>query len=310
MTGNRVLLSVLFFATSGVWAEEPVVHWRTTVDLGRDRGQPFGSLFEARDAKGRLVAGAGFEEVYNTRFRSNRHTVQFFVRPAKGGDRFRIKRLPHPDMDCGVYLFELDGRVHAWTNARGNRVKRWDPKKQRWETKLDRVGGLSSGDGVMRIGRGLLVFRGSTATFDGRVILKAPPRGRYYNFYYALGHLCFYFTDRDAPKPFTRIVACRWQPESRSVIDVSRGVPLEAKYVGATPFAWGQFGGEAMTVTNQGGVHAFDGRRWRTLLEGDNRVSYQVYAFLNVFDRALLAQYPTGHLFEYRGGTKLKHLDG
>ncbi|GIS58964.1 MAG: hypothetical protein CM1200mP2_11890 [Planctomycetaceae bacterium] len=37
------------------------------------------------------------------------------------------------------------------------------------------------------------------------------------------------------------------------MIDVSRGVALEAKYVGATPFAWGQFGGEAMTVTNQGG---------------------------------------------------------
>ena len=102
MTGNRVLLSVLFFATSAVCAEEPVAHWRTTVDLGRDGGQPFGSLFEARDAKGRLVAGAGFEEVYNTRFRSNRHTVQFFVRPAKGGDRFRIERLPHPDMDLSL----------------------------------------------------------------------------------------------------------------------------------------------------------------------------------------------------------------
>ncbi|GIS58963.1 MAG: hypothetical protein CM1200mP2_11880 [Planctomycetaceae bacterium] len=44
------------------------------------------------------------------------------------------------------------------------------------------------------------------------MILKAPPRGLYYNFYYALGHLCFYFTDRDAPKPFPRIIACRWQP--------------------------------------------------------------------------------------------------
>lgn len=310
MRVNRVLLSALCLITSAVWAEEPLAHWRTTVDLGRDRGQPFGSLFEARDAKGRLVAGAGFEEVYNTRFRGNRHTVQFFVRPAKGGDRFRIERLPHPDMDCGIYLFELDGRVHAWTNARGNRVKRWDPKRHRWETKVDGVGGLGSGDGVMRIGRGLLVFRGSTATFDGRVILKPPPRGRYYNFYYALGHLCFYFTDREAPKPFTRIIACRWQPESGSEIDVSRGVAFAAKYVGATPFAWGQFGGEAMTVTNQGGVHAFDGRRWRTLLEGNDQVSYQVYSFLNVFDRALLAQYPTGHLFEYRGGDTLKHLDG
>jgi len=291
-------------------AEEPLVRWQTTVDLGRDRGQPFGSLFEARDAAGRLVAGAGFEEIYNTRFRGNRHTVQFFVRPAERAGEFQIERLPFPDMGTGVYLFELDGQVHAWTSGGGNRVKRWDAARGAWESKLEVVGGLSSGDGVMRVGRGLLVFRNSRATFDGREILKPPARGRYYNFYYALGHLCFYFTDREAAEPLTRIIACKWNAEDAGVIDVSDGVVFDAKYVGATPFAWGQYGGEALTVTNQGGVHAFDGRRWRTLLEANNQVSYQVYSFLNIFDRALLAQYPTGHLFEYRGGTELKHLDG
>ena len=147
----------------------------------------------------------------------------------------------------------------------------------------------------MRVGGGLLVFRNSSATFDGRVILKAPKRGRYYNFYYALGHLCFYFTDREASEPFTRIIACPWNADQPGLIDVSSGVTFAAKYVGATPFAWGQFGGEAMTVTNQGGVHAFNGRRWRTLSEANDQVNYQVYSFLNVFDRVLLAQYPDSY---------------
>ena len=122
----NVMLLAVCLASTPCSAQQPLVRWQATVDLGRDLGQPFGSLFEARDAKGRLVAGAGFEEVYNTRFRSNRHTVQFFVRPARDPGGFRIERLPFPDMDCGIYLFELDGRVHAWPNARGNRVKRCD----------------------------------------------------------------------------------------------------------------------------------------------------------------------------------------
>ena len=51
-----------------------------TVDFGQDAGQSFGTLFEARDATGRIVGGAGFQDVYNTRFRTGRHTLQFFVR--------------------------------------------------------------------------------------------------------------------------------------------------------------------------------------------------------------------------------------
>ncbi|GIS58962.1 MAG: hypothetical protein CM1200mP2_11870 [Planctomycetaceae bacterium] len=142
MTGNRVLLSVLFFATSAVWAEEPVVHWRTTVDRGRDRGQPFGSLFEARDAKGRLVAGAGFEEVYNT------GSAATGIRCSSSCGRQRAA-MGFGSRGCRTrnglrrYLFELDGRVQpgpmpAATGSSGG------IQKASWETKLDRVGGLSA----------------------------------------------------------------------------------------------------------------------------------------------------------------------
>ncbi|MAV37326.1 MAG: hypothetical protein CMJ59_17940 [Planctomycetaceae bacterium] len=315
---KRLLWSaIICLATADGFAEEPLARWQTTVDFGDDLGQNFGSLFEARDGQGRLVAGAGFQEVYNTRFRSNRHSLQFFIRPARKAETFHIERLPHPDLDCGIYLFELDGQLHAWTGARSNRVKRWDPKRRRWESDLQVAGGLGSGDGVMRIGRGLLVFKNSAATFtdafDGtqrRTILAPPAVGRYYNFYYALGRLFFYHTSSQPPEAFTRIHACRWDPATAVPIDLSQSVVQQAVYVGETPFSWGQFQGEVVTVTNQGGIHACDGRRWRTLQEADNRVNYQVYSMLNFYDRTLLAQYPTGHLFEYRGGTEVRHLDG
>ncbi len=303
-----VLVLVLCLGAVTAVAEKPLARWQVTVDLGRDLGQNFGSLFEVRDQAGQLVAGAGFMEAYNTRFRGDRHTLQFFVRPQAAG-QFKIERLPHPEMDCGIYLFDLNQQLYAWTSARGNRVKRWDAAARTWVLERSHVGGLSSGDGAMKLGKGLLVFRGNEARFGDRIILKPPDKGRYYNFYYAQGRLFFYHTVRDQPG-FTLIYACSWDPAAKRPIDLAQAAVQQAKYVGATPFAWGQFQGEVMTVTNQGGVHAFDKGRWRTLQEADNTINYQIYSMLNFYDRMLLAQYPTGHLFDYRGGNEIKHLQG
>ena len=77
--------------TSDCLASDPIATFSVAVDFGQDRGQNFGSLFEVRDSKDRVIAGAGFMEVYNTRFRSDRHTLQFFLRPEKDVDRFEIR---------------------------------------------------------------------------------------------------------------------------------------------------------------------------------------------------------------------------
>ena len=308
---------LLVFATASTGAAAPenkprrevFAEFTAVVDLGKDHGQSFGSIFEARDAQGRVFAGAGFMDVYNTRFRSDRHTLQFFVRPKADRNAFTLDRLPHPDLDCGVYLFDLDDTVYAWSSVRNNSIRRWDEAAGRWlDAPPPGAKHLRSGDGVMRLGKGRLVFADNQASYDGRVILEPPLIGRYYNFYFAEGRLFFYHTHRRRGGA-TMIHACRWTPEDPSPIDFSESVVMKAKYVGATPFAWGQFAGKVLTVSNFGGVYAFDGSAWKTLLEADDQVSYQVYSMLNYHDRLLLAQYPTGQLFEYRG-EGLKLLEG
>ncbi len=282
---------------------------KTTVDFGRDVGQSFGSIFEARDANGKLVAGAGFADVYNTRFRVGRRTLQFFVRPTARTDKHSLKQLPHPDLDCGVYLMELDERLYAWSSVRGNSVRRWDSGSRKWLSELPpQTPAMRSGDGAMSVGKGLLVFSGNRALFNGRQILAAPADGRYYNFYYAQGWLFFYHTHRRETGGFTRIVAIPWTTSDPKA-DLSKAVSMSAKYLGATPFAWGQWRGEVLTVSNQGGVHVFKNGKWRTVLEAEKGVSYQVYSMIQYHDRLLLAQYPKGMLFEYRGG-KPKLLEG
>jgi enamine deaminase RidA (YjgF/YER057c/UK114 family) len=285
-------------------AADPVVSLRvsTEVDFGTDRGQSFGSLFEIRNGSGRVVAGAGFADVYNTRFRTGRRTLQFFVRPEADETQFEVERLPHPDLDCGVYLCEFDQEIYAWSSVRGDSVRKWDAKSRTWVTELPPgMKALRSGDGLMRLGQGRLVFSNNEAWFNDRQILSPPEAGGYFNFYYADGHLFFYHRNNSDVEPFTRILACPWTPETDGAIDLSTAVVLKTKYELETPFAWGQYGGQVLTVSNQGGIYVFEKGEWQTTLAADNRFSYQVYSSLRWHDRLLLAQYPTGNLFEYQG---------
>jgi hypothetical protein len=278
------------------------------VEFGRDKGQTFGSLFEVKNAKGRVVAGAGFQDVYNTRFRTGRHTLQFFVRPDVGDDQFKIERLPHPDLGCGVYLCDYDGAVYAWTSAHKNSVRRWDSKSRSWKAELPPgMEAVRSGDGIMPLGTGRLVFANNSAWYNDRQILMPPDTGGYFNFYYADGHLFFYHRHRAENGSFTRLYACPWTPQEAGPVDLDTAVVLKTKYDQETPFSWGHYDDQVLTVSNQGGTYVFAGNRWRTILEADKRFSYQVYSALYWHDRLLLAQYPTGNLFEY-SGHEARHL--
>ena len=287
------------------------ISFQMTLDLGEDRGQSFGSIFEARNASGRVVAGAGFQDVYNTRFRGDRHTLQFFVRPDANDDPFTVTRLPHPDLDCGVYLFDLDEQLHAWSSARGNSVRRWDRASGKWRPeKPDGAKQIRGGDGVIRLGKGRLVFSDSRAWYNGDLILEGPEADNYYhNFYYAQGWLCFYHAHRAESGGFAKIYACPWTPDTPNGVDLSKAIVMRAKYDRATPFAWGQFKNQIITVSNYGGIYVFEDAKWRTVLEGDDKTSYQVYSMLHWHDRLLLAQYPSGNLFEYQGH-EAKRIEG
>ena len=300
------LLAILPCSSS--FADENSATYSIQCDIGPDVGQSFGSLFESRNSEGRVVVGAGFQDVYNTRFRNDRHTLQFYVRPNAGDERFTIRRTPHPDLDCGVYLFDHDSSIYAWTSVGNNSVRKWDETAKKWIAQLPRsMAAVRSGDGVMRLGDGRLVFGNNKVRYNDRVILTSKDTD--YNYYYAHGHLFFYRQLRASQGGNTVLYACPWTPREPQV-DLSRAIVFKPKYDREVPFAWGQIGKQALTVSNQGGLYVFEEGKWRTLLEANNQVSYQVYSIIQLYDRLLLAQYPTGNLFEYRGKGKPKQLKG
>lgn len=308
-TATRVLIVLAAIEAGSVFAQTPtsksdppILSVNVTVDLGEDRGQNFGSLFELKDAEGRVVGGAGFPAVYNTRFRMDRQTVQFFVRPPARKPEIRLERLPRPDDNCGLYMFDYAGRLYAINDAVGDHYSEWDPDTSSWSPATGAVEGLGSGyDGVVRLGSGVLRFAGGAVTYDGRTILPAASEGRYANFYYAQGRLFFYHTVRSETDGYTQICACRWTPDSSVPIDIAQADTIRVEPVGATTWAYGHLGEQVLTVSNHGGVFVHDGAGWKVLRERVPTVSYQVYSVVTYYDRLLLGHYPTGEVFEFDG---------
>ena len=282
---------------------------RVTLDRGRDLGQAFGSVFEATSDDGAVTVGAGFPNAYNTRYRNDRHAIQFFVRPNQGERRFDVQPLPRPNDLCGAYLYSQDDVV--WSTY--GQVKAWNPKTRQWEPRVDPdtppnqpLGGTSE---TMRVGRHLVEFGASTVRCDGRVVLPPPDQGSYQLFFYANGKLCFYHVHRrEQPyhrfksdeDGFSRLYAVPWTPEQTKV-DLNQAFTKTLPVVGETTFAWGQFGKQIVTGSNIGGFYVLEDNRWSMMLEPQLNVSYQLYSTLMLHDHMIMGQYPTGRLFRYDG---------
>lgn len=285
--------------------EKPVMQLTARIDFGNDIGQNFGTLFEATDAQGRVVAGAGFPGLYNTTCRNDRRSLQFYVRPAGDTEPAMPEALPRFSTDTGVYLGDMNGRMYALGQRVVNRPQVWDATAKRWEDAPEYAdAGLRNGDGIMHLGSGRLSFIGGRIEHNGELVLAPPAQESIHHVYYALGHLFFYH-DRPGEAEdgaFTRVCALPWVPGQAVPLDPGKAIAQTTWKLHETTWAWGQLGKKVLTVTNWGGVYAFDGKAWETLHTHDGG-SYQVYSMLNYCARLLMGHYPSGCLFEYDGET-------
>lgn len=278
----------------------------TTVSFDEDLGQNPGTLFEAKDADGHVVFGAGFAGLYNTFFRTDRWTLQFFVR---GGDEtVTFEKLPPPSDDSGNYMFDFDGRIYQYSPYQDCIARWWDIDSGAWQVDESfGIGEMKRGEGKMRVAGRVLQFKDREVWYDGEQILSGPVDGHYHHFYYAYGCLSFYQDNSKGDPAFSRLHAVPWKP-GQGAIDVANATTLDLRYPGEQSFAVGQLRGEVVHSSNLGGVYVFDGSDWRVLRQSFKGVSYQLYSTLNWYDRLLLGHYPSGNLLEY-DGTAIRQLE-
>ena len=282
--------------------DPPLLDVTMTVDFSSDLGENRGSLFEAYDAEGRVVAGAGFLGAYNTQPRSNRRRLNFFLKPEQ--TTLAGRSLPRVNSQTGVYLSEQRNKLLARSrNGRDTGFYRLSKAGDQW-----RLDDSVSGYDVDVAGK-LLDVREQRIAYDGRTILEVSDGTRIRENYYANGMLVLRLQDIDESNPSNRLVAVPWaRSDDTARFDEDGNAVLPLRSQREFAYAMGQLADEVLVATNTGGVYSLKDDSWRVIVAPGPH-SYQVYAMLNYYDRLLLGHYPSGELLEY-DGQALRPLPG
>ena len=261
------------------------VHVRT----GRDLGQPLGSLFEARDAEGRVIFGAGFEDIHSTYLRGNNRRVVFYYKSSTGRPSLTPIVKPFGSDRNGVRLY-IDGDNLLAFHRVYNPVKlqklndrdAWTPLKPSWLDALDHLGGLQTVDNRR------MTFFTNRILYDGREIYKSPNSGMYY---YANGLLFIFHYET------SQLFVREWSPDSKETVNIEEGPvwPVEGN-----PFAFGVYKDRVIFSTNVGNVYAYDRGNLHRIRENSN-TSWQVYTMPHLYNDLLLGHYPSGSFYVYNG---------
>ena len=182
ISARMTVLIACMLAPSCVWSAGSDFSVRLQVDLQQDVGQNFGTLFEAVDAEGNVVAGAGYVGSYNTQSRSDRRNLHFFVK-SETTVPFDPRPLARPAENSGTYLFEFDDRLYSRGRGGSDRKLRvWNPDVSQWNVEK------SIAPFSLSVGHGVLTSNSKGVSYNGQPILSMKPgQGALGERYYANG---------------------------------------------------------------------------------------------------------------------------
>lgn len=291
----RLIISILCCVAlpASMAAAQSLLDVSVTVDFGQDRGQNLGTLFDAVDAEGRHVAGAGFTGVVNSGRRLERMNVQFFAKPSAHAGAYVVESLPRVTEQIGLSVYSLGDEVlvHDGFGAEQFRLNR---NADVWEKASNRK--------YVQLVRGkVLEISGGAICYDEQEVLPVPDKGRYGSVYYGEGHIFFYHYDRNSEDAFNYICAVPWDAYSGQNPDPSQIKYIEATVLAEFAYSYGQLNGAVVNCSNWGGFYVFKDGEWSVLRKPDPSTSYQIYCMINFEDRLLMGQYPAGSMFAYDG---------
>jgi len=257
-----------------------------SVTLGEDRGQGLGTLFEARDQDGDVIAGAGFDDAHATYLRDNHRQVVFFVKPPSSQPAISKLGKPFGPDNNGTRLQVVDDRLVAFHRG-GNAVAfqtlgagdTWIRNNEAWTKTANAFGG------VQIVENRHLVFEGSTIRYDGEVIYESQlGSGRYY---YVDGRLFLYHAKPD------RLYVVAWEPGRTVSLDAA-----EVFDIVGNVFTYGVYDDQVLITTNVGEFYSYESGLWTRHRATDGK-SWQGYSMLRFYDKVLIGHYPSGSLYQY-----------
>jgi hypothetical protein len=208
----------------------------------------------------------------------------------------KVEPFARPSEHTHHYLYDVRGQVLAADRQQGVFVLEGGDQHPAWR-RAELAPAVE-----FHVGGRTLACDTNVVTCDGREVFRFDPAsGSAGSYYYAQGALLFHVAVANSAARQTRLYACRWNPETEPTVDIERARVLELSTPGEFPYSYGQLGDDVIVGTNTGGVYRWREGQWQTLLAPDMKTSFQLYAMLNYRDRLLMAQYPSGELFEVVG---------
>lgn len=256
--------------------------------LGRDLGQPVGSLFEARDDDGHVLFGAAVPDAFSTYVRDNNRVMTFY---AKGlGVTPTLSPIGKPfDSDHNGVRLLVDGPdlLAMYREFNPIAVKRLDEKGE-WTDTGDRWAPYEGLGGIQVVNNKRLLFSRRTIVYDGREIFRSEHSGLSY---YAGGRL---FIAQSAPK---RLLVADWNPEVDAPVTEEL---CRSFFMDGDPFVFGSWRDHVLLATNIGNVYVYRNGNLDTLRRSDGQ-SWQAYSLTMLYDTLLIGHYPSGALYTYNG---------
>lgn len=256
------------------------------IELGADLGQSMGTLFELRDAGGKVVIGAGFDDAHSTYMRdNNRQLVFYYKSPAPEAAITPMGKPFGPDNNAARLQVDGDTLVAASNYGRGGPYLTpddnggWKPIEAEWARQAETYGG------VQFVNNGRLIFENERITYNGETIYTSTlGAGRYY---YVNGQMVICHVKPDM------LYVVSWKPGETITLEKAKSFPI----VGSV-FTLGNYDGEILITTNVGEFYSYRDGTLTTHRKTDGK-SWQGYSMTRFYDKVLIGQYPTGSLFQY-----------
>lgn len=253
---------------------------------GTDLGQSLGTLFELKDADGKVVLGAGFDDAHSTYMRDNNRQLVFYYKSPT--PETTVTPIGKPfDAETNAARLQVDGDTLVAVGNYGRRAPyltpdgdgSWKPIEAEWAAQAETYGG------VQFVNNGRLIFENERIMYDGETIYTSTlGAGRYY---YANGQMVICHVKPDM------LYVAPWKPGETIVLENAKSFPI----VGSV-FTLGNYDGEILITTNVGEFYSFRDGELTTHRVTDGK-SWQGYSMTRFYDKVLIGQYPTGSLFQY-----------
>lgn len=275
------------------------------LNLDNDYGLDGGTLFEAYDEEGKLLAYAGFNNGVNTRSSTNRKILSFYVKSKHDSVTVIDIDNPFPGIDeCGR-IFNVNNEL--WALNYKHEKKKFNPHTSQWEDvknlKLNSIEYLID---VQKIQDSIIwVHLNGIYLGNKPLYIEELPEYRVITFYANNGNVLIFRTTDDTTHNCRNLISVgklKWinnQPE----------IKIDTIYQGLCPlpwlagaYCWGYQQNQFYVSTNSGHTYMLNSDSLVVITERDiyDHVSegWQAYSMINFRNKLLLGHYPSGKIFE------------